>query len=61
MIIYEVSTKKRNNHGMITGYTDRKFYLLRDNADKDWHERLDRGEDAAYFIRHTENEDFRVE
>lgn len=55
MIIYEVSNEVNDNFGHLRGYTDHKFYIHRENADKEWHKRLDNKEKASYFIRHLED------
>lgn len=55
MIIYEVSTEENDHYGYCTYYTDSKFYLFRDNADKEWLNRLDNDEKAVFFIRHIED------
>lgn len=55
MVIYEVSTKEHDHYGYCQYYTDRRFYLLRDNAHKEYHKRLDNDEEAAFFVRDIED------
>jgi hypothetical protein len=55
MIIYEVSNKEHHPYRCYEYYTDQKFYLHRENAQKDLRERLNDRENVEFHIWHLED------